>query len=157
MNEKHIIEILESVPFASLNESEHATIRSHVASCAACERAYKVAVVSSSLLVERRAEAIEPPPFFHTRVLAALRERQNEGPVWQRLWRTAGALVSSMAAAVLLLGALTFMAPEQSQTEATASSVYSIEGMMLDDAEVAQDVSDAQVLSTLYASEEDER
>lgn len=155
MNEKHIIDILESKPFASLSDTEHATIKSHLVACVACERAYKVAVVSSSLLSERVAEPVEPPAFFHTRVLAALRERQNEAPVWQRLWRTAGALVSSMAAAVVLLGALSFMAPEQS-TVGAASGAYSVEGVMLNDDE-AQEASDAQVLSTLYAVAEDER
>ncbi len=157
MKENHIIEILESRPFATLSDSDHASIKTHTATCDTCARAYKVAAVSSSLLAERAAETVEPSPFFHTKVLAALRERQNETPAWQRLWRTAGALVSSMAAAVVLLGALTFMAPEQSMAEGTVSTAYSAEGVILDDAETMQEVSDAQVLSTLYATDEDER
>ena len=81
MSEQHITHILESTRFASLSESDHSRIRAHTASCDDCARAYRVAAVSASLLENRMAETFEPSPFFHTRVLAAVREKQNEGPV----------------------------------------------------------------------------
>lgn len=156
MREQHIINILESKPFASLSDSDHSTIRAHTADCVECARAYKVALVSASLLEERIGETVEPPPFFHTRVLAAIREQQNEVPAFARLWRAAGALVSSMTATVALLAVLSFLGPgtEQLTTDASFTG-YSAEEVILDDSDAATDhISDAQVLSTLYAEED---
>jgi hypothetical protein len=157
MREEHIINILESKPFTSLSENDHSTIRAHTAGCGECARAYKVALVSASLLQERIGETVEPPPFFHTRVLAAIREQQNEVPAFARLWRAAGALVSSMTATVALLAVLSFLGPgtEQLTTEASVFTGYSAEEVILDDSEAAtEQTSDAQVLSTLYAEED---
>jgi hypothetical protein len=157
MREQHIINILESKSFASLSENDHSTIRAHTADCAECARAYKVALVSTSLLQERIGETVEPPPFFHTRVLAAIREQQNEVPAFARLWRAAGALVSSMTATVALLAVLSFLGAgtEQLTTDASVFTGYSAEELILDDSEAANDqTSDAHVLSTLYAEED---
>ena len=115
-------------------------------------------MVSASLLETRVSDAanvVEPPPFFQTRVLAAIREQRNETPVFQRLWRTAGALASSMAAAVVLLGALTFMTPDSQSVESSSFNAYAAEEVILNETEPGQDqVSDAQVLSTLYDDDE---
>ena len=160
MREQHIIEILESKSFASLSESDHSAISLHAANCVACARAYKVARVSASLLQERIGETVEPLPFFHTRVLAAIREQQHEVPVLARLWRTAGALVSSMTATVALLAVLSFLVPGAEQLTADASlfNGYSAEEVILNEGVAATDQpSDAQVLSTLYEAEGDER
>ena len=157
MKEIHIIEILERSSFASLSESDHETIKSHTTACDGCARAYRAAMVADTLLKERVLETVEPSPFFHTRVMAAWRERQSE-PAWTRLWRAAGALASSMVAAVVLLAALTFWIPAQTGLETSASNVYSAEEIILDQGEVSQEqASDAQVLTTLYDSEEDAR
>jgi anti-sigma factor RsiW len=159
MKQNHIINLLESVPFASLSESDHREIRAHAANCHACAHAYRAAVVSTSLLKEGAGEVFEPSPFFQTRVLAAIREQQSEARGLTRLWRAAGALVSSLAATVALLAVLSFMIPAtQSTAEASAFNVYSAEEVILDQTEIAQgQVSDAEVLSTLYQSDEDER
>src|SRR6266487_4123067 len=111
MKENHIIDILENSSFASLNESERAVIQTHAANCLPCARAYEATQVASSLLKARASEVVEPSPFFHTRVLASLRERQNEIPAFKRLWQVAGALVSSMTATVALLAVLSFIIP----------------------------------------------
>src|ERR671922_301207 len=117
MRDEHIINILESAPFADLSERELASVTAHCATCASCQRAYEAARVSALLLKERVAESVEPSPFFQTRVLAALRGRQtNEAWSFARLWRSAGALVSSMAAIVALLAGLTFLAPASQPT-----------------------------------------
>src|SRR5688572_2443045 len=159
MKQNHIINLLESVPFASLSENDHREIRIHAANCDACARAYKAAVVSTSLLKEGAGEVFEPSPFFQTRVLAALREQQTETRGLSRLWRAAGALVSSLTATVALLAVLSFMVPStQSTAEASLFNRYSAEDVILDESEVAQDqVSDAEVFSTLYQTDEDER
>ena len=165
MRDEHVIGILESVPFAELGESAMAAaIRAHTAHCDECRRAYEAARISASLLRERAALAAEPPPFFETRVLAALRERRaaSEGTALGRLWRNAGALVSGMAATVAALAVLTFITPlnvppPEPQGVASASDLYEAE----EEAVLAQyDPSDdeityGQVLTTIYELEDD--
>lgn len=159
MKEMHIISLLESVSFASLSESQHEQIRIHTVSCSDCAQAYRVALVSSSLLKEGAGEVFEPSPFFHTRVMASLREQEAQPKGWQRMWRAAGALVSSMTATVALFAVLSFIAPSSSSTvEATAFNGYAAEDVLLDQNEIAQEqASDAEILSTLYQAYEDER
>jgi hypothetical protein len=158
MKEKHIIDLLENRSFASLNESERAAIQAHAANCSSCARAYEATQVASSLLRARASEAVEPLPFFHTRVLAALRERQNEMPAFKRLWQTAGALVSSMTATVALLAVFSFVIPgtqTSSTAQASVSNGYSAEEVILNQNDLQDEqASDAQVLTTLYPAED---
>lgn len=162
MRDEHIIAILESAPLASLDESELARVRAHVATCEDCRRAYKAARVASLLVKERAAETFEPSPFFQTRVLAALRERQAAGDMFSlaRLWRAASALVASMAAVVALLACLTFFAPDartnaDAAQVATASNPYSAEAVILARDDPSDDnLTNAQVLATVYDTDE---
>jgi hypothetical protein len=160
MKEKHIIEILENAPLASLTESELLTVRSHAESCLACRRAYEAAQLSTLLIKERVAETIEPSPFFQTRVLAALREQQasNKVPVLSRLWKSAGALVSSMAVTTAALAALSFLAPGAGTgtTQEAALSPYSAEAVVFNQ-DQGDDLTDEQVLSAIYADEGEAR
>ena len=77
MRDNHITEMLDNKPLASLKETELAAIRSHVAGCASCERAYEAAQLSALLIKERADEAAQSSlvanPFFQTRVMAAWR------------------------------------------------------------------------------------
>ena len=163
MRDEHIISIIENAPLSDLSESELANVRAHADQCAECRRAFEAAQISTLLLRERVAETIEPSPFFQTRVLAALRERQaaNETSALRRLWNTAGALVSSMAATVAALAILTVFAPgsqptSASQEMASAYNSYSAEEVLFDQNELPADqMSYGQVLSTLYESDED--
>ena len=158
MNDNHIINRLENVPFADLQEDDHRAMRAHSADCTDCAQAYKVAMVSSALLIEGSGEVFEPSPFFQTRVMAAIREQQNEPRGFSKLWRTAGALVSTLSAGVALLAVLTFAIPSTpTATEATALNSYSAEEVILDQAETALEHTDAEILSTIYQAEEDER
>jgi hypothetical protein len=158
MKENHIIDLLENRSFASLNETERAGIQAHAAQCSSCARAFEATKIASALLRERALEAVEPSPFFHTRVIAALRERQNEVPAFKRLWQAAGALVSSMTATVALLAVLSFVVPG-TQTSATAqaseSNGYSAEEVILNQNDLQDEhATDAQVLTTLYPAED---
>jgi hypothetical protein len=158
MNDNHIINRLESVPFGDLQEDDHRAMRAHAADCTDCAHAYRVAMVSSALLKEGSGEVFEPSPFFQTRVMAAIREQQSEPRGFAKLWRTAGALVSTLSASVALLAVLSFVTPGTSTTtEATALNSYSAEEVILDQTEVALEHSDAEILSTIYQAEEDER
>ena len=161
MRDGHVIEILESGPFDSLTDAELDEVRAHAAGCDGCRLAYDAARVSSALLRERVAESFEPPPFFQTRVLAALRERQAE-QAWAlpRLWKAAGAVFASMLTTVAALGALTFLAPGELESnaaeETAAEEVYSVEESVLAQGGAAdEEMTYDQVLSVVYEPEDD--
>ncbi|HJR05869.1 MAG TPA: hypothetical protein VJ842_01130 [Pyrinomonadaceae bacterium] len=166
MSEAHIISIIENAPLSDLSESELENIRAHTGRCAECRRAFEAAQISQLLLRERAAETIEPSPFFQTRVLAALRERQAAGETsaFKRLWNATGALVSSMAATVAALVLLTVFAPTSqppsgAQEASSAYNSYSAEEVLFDQSDAtaataaAEQMSYGQVLSTLYELE----
>ena len=165
MKDEHIINLIESMPLASLSETELAAIRAHTIDCANCRRSFQAAEISSLLLKERAAEATEafaPSPFFHTRVLAIFRERQaNDYWAWTRLWKTAGALASSMVATVAALAVLTLVIPGNqiattSQDISSLSNSYSAEEVLLDQNEVTESpASDSQVLTEIYGADEE--
>jgi len=162
MKSEHIIEIIESRPLTDITEDDLAKVRSHVSECAPCRRAFEATQVSALLLKEHAAVWVEPPAFFPTRVLATLRERQAaaEQWSWSRMWRASGALASSMVASVVAFAVLTFVIPGmQNDSELTsAASAYSAEEVILNQGaeyQTEDQVSDAQVLNTLYDTEED--
>jgi anti-sigma-K factor RskA len=162
MKNEHVISILDSQPLGALNENDLGQIRAHSALCKSCRQAYEAAQVSAMLLQERAAEHFEPPPFFQTRVLATLRERQtaNETWAWSRLWRTAGGLASSMVATVAALAVLTFVLPgtqnADSQGPTAVVNAYSTEAVVFDESALPDDqISNNDVLATLYEADDD--
>jgi hypothetical protein len=163
VKDRHIVDILESAPFANLTESEMRLIRTHVGGCVVCRRAYEAAQLSAQLIRERTGKAIEPSPFFHTRVMAAWREQQaiERVPVLWRLWKSAGALVSSLAVTTAALAAFSFLVPGSgtptSQDSAVALSPYSAEAVVLDQNQSEDQITYEQVLSTIYADENEAR
>jgi anti-sigma-K factor RskA len=165
MRDEHIISLIENAPLASLSENELTAIRAHTDHCADCLQAFRATQISALLLKERAAEVFEPSPFFHTRVMATLRERQANGSwtnSWAlgRMWRAAGALASTMVATVAALAVLTFAIPVSQvatgpQQVGSLSSSYSAEDVLLNQSEpVDESLSDAQILNTLYDGEE---
>src|SRR5258705_1005978 len=166
MRDEHIISLLENMPLASLGEKDLTAIRAHAENCSACLEAFQAAQVCQVLLTARVATVndseFEPSPFFHTRVLATLRERQTANDSWAfgRLWRAAGALASSMAAAVALLAVFTFAIPDAlvgSGTQLSSLNGYSAEEVILDQASQSEEVSDTQLLSTIYDGDDEGR
>jgi hypothetical protein len=160
MRDEHIISLIENTPLAGLGEAELARVHTHTAACSECLSAFQAAQVARLLLQERAAVELEPSPFFHTRVLAKLRERQAVNETWAfvRMWRAAGALASSMVAAVVLLAVFTFVVPENSVASQQVSSLgngYSAEEVILDQTSQLEDVSDGQTLTTIYGAEEE--
>lgn len=157
----HINSLIENTPLASLSPSDLTAIRSHTNDCADCRRAFEAAQMSTLLLRERAAEIFEPSPFFQTKVLATLRERQTAGGqwAWSKVWRAAGALASSMVLTVAALAALTFIPGSQGisgSQELTSLNSYSAEEVLLDQGEALNgQVSEAQILTTLYESEDE--
>ena len=163
MSNNHIISLIESAPLATLSESDLTAIRVHTDDCLDCWRAFEAAQISMLLLKERAAETLEPSPFFHTRVLATLRERRTAGEqwAWSKVWRAAGALASSMVATVAALAVLTFVIPGSQtvsppQEMTSALNAYSAEDVLLDQGEaVNNQVSEDQILTTLYGAEDE--
>jgi anti-sigma-K factor RskA len=158
MRDEHIKKLLDEAPLASLGEAELAAVRAHAEACAECRRAFEAAQAASLMMKARAAEAFEPSPFFQTRVLAALRERRaaEEGWTLARLWKSAGLLVSSMAATVAALAVFTFVAPEQTPAQEVAGvGTYSAETVIFDDDAGDDEMTYEQVLSSLYGSDDD--
>jgi hypothetical protein len=157
MKEVHIIELLEQAPLARLSEAELNTIRAHASVCQSCSNAYEAAQLSTLLVKERAAETVEPSPFFQTRVMAAWRERQNvASPL--RMWKAAKTLVSAMAATVAALAVLTFVVPDTStELQPLAANGYSAEEVIMgQESSSPEQMSYEQVLSTLYATDDNE-
>ena len=162
MKNNHIIDLIENAPFGSISETDLQTIKAHSAECESCEKAFVAARLSFVMLKERSAATFEPSPFFQTRVLAHLRERQatKDKWAWIRIWRAAGALASSMVATVAALAVLTFFIPESPSSaelldSTTGRNVYSAEEVILNPGDSLEEASDGLVLTTLYDVAED--
>ena len=157
MRDEHIKRLLDEAPLSSLGRAELAAVRAHAEGCEECRHAVAAAQLSSLLLKARTREVFEPSPFFQTRVLAAARERRGaeEGWTFARLWRSAGLLVSSMAATTAALAVFTFVAPaaEQTTPQELAAGTYSAESVIL--GEASEEMTYDQVLTSLYGSEEE--
>jgi hypothetical protein len=157
MKDNHIIEVLEGSALTALSEDELNLVRAHASVCHSCQKAFAAAQLATLLVKERAAETIEPSPFFQTRVMAALRERQmSNSPL--RMWKAAKALVSAMAATVAALAVLTFVVPaETNEFQQVAANSYSAEEIILDsESSAPEQMSYEQVLSTLYSADEND-
>jgi anti-sigma factor RsiW len=156
---KHITEILDHTSLANLSENELTTVRTHVVECASCRKAYEAVRMSAAVLKRRAQAVIEPSPFFQTRVMAALREQQaaESVPALLRLWKSAKAVVATMAVTTAALAVFSFVAPAES-TPATeqSASVYSAYSVIMDQPADEQ-MSYEQVLSTIYEDDDDAR
>lgn len=161
MRDEHIKGVLDETALAALGAAELASLRAHAEGCEGCRRALDAAGAASLMLRARAAETFAPSPFFQTRVLAALRERREaeEGWTFSRLWRSAGLLVSSMAATTAALAVFTFVAPQEQapQQELASGGAYTVESLMLEEAAGDEQLAYEEVLSSLYGPEEGER
>ena len=159
MRDEHVKRLLDEAPLSSLGKAELAAVRAHAEVCEDCRRAVAAAQLSSLMLKARTREAFEPSPFFQTRVLAALRERRAaEEERWTlgRLWKSAGLLVSSMAATTAALAVFTFVAPAEQTTarELASGHPYTAESVIFDEAG-EEPLTYDQVLTSLYGAEDE--
>jgi hypothetical protein len=159
MKDKHIIEIIDSVALASLSQIELDEVKGHTRECASCRSAFEAAQLSALVMKQRAHVKIEPSPFFHTKVLAAVREQQQAAesvPVFVRLWKSASALVSSMALATIVLGVMTFVAPDPATAmlEQTVS-LDAAEAVIFDQGD--EQLTYEQVLSAIYDEADEAR
>jgi predicted anti-sigma-YlaC factor YlaD len=156
MKNEHIIQILEEQPLHRLSDSQRATIEAHLTNCSDCLQAYQAAVISAEILHARADEIIEPTPFFKTRVMAALRERQAEQSFsFTAMWRAARTVIASMVVGVAILLTLNFylggIPVTATHGEVSANdSIYSPEWVILENGNNSDELTDSQVLTTLY-------
>jgi anti-sigma-K factor RskA len=152
MKDKHIIEVIDSVALASLTPVELDEVKTHARDCAPCGMAFEAAQLSAVVLQQRAQVKIEPSPFFHTKVMAAWREQQavESVPAFLRLWKSASALVSTMALVTMALAVMTFVYPDQATavTEQQVVSADAAEAMIFDQGD--DQLTYEQVLSTIY-------
>lgn len=158
MKNEHILDILDEKAFADLSAAEMRAIKSHATSCAACADAFAAARVSSVLL---RAEAVEefaPPPFFQTRVMARLRERQAKmnpfAALW-KLWQASAALVLMMAAVVVGLIGLTVFAPSSVSAGAPNFDTYSTDMVIMNERVTQREPTNEQIFQMIYGTGDD--
>ena len=158
MKDKHITEILDNESIANLSEFELNEVRIHVKDCVSCRDAYEAARLSAVIIKSRAQATIEPSPFFQTRVMAALREQQavESIPAMFRLWKSARALVSSMAVTTAALAVLSFVLPGPAvAVDDQTVSVYSAESVIL--GQGSDEMSYEQVLNAIYGEEDEAR
>lgn len=160
MKSKHITKILDDTKFADLSAAQRAEINAHAAECNGCRRAFQTAQIASVLLKSRAVETFVPSPFFETRVLAALREKQiisNPVAAFWRWWQASSAVVFLMLFSVGVLLALTFLAPQKSldfQESATILGEFPAERVIFRD-ELRGEITNGQALQIIY--EQDSR
>ena len=158
MKDKHIIEMIDNVTLATLSKLELDEVRGHARECDSCAAAFEAAQLSALVIKERAHVKIEPSPFFHTKVLAAVREQQalESVPAFLRLWSSARALVSSMAVATIALAALTFILPEPATAlQEQTASVDAVESVIFDQGD--DQLSYEQVLAAIYEEDDEAR
>ena len=155
MKDKHITEILDNASIANLSEFELNEVQIHVKDCESCRDAYEAARLSALMIKSRTQVTIEPSPFFQTRVMAALREQQavDSVPAMFRLWKSARALVSSMAVTTAALAVLSFVLPGPAVADDQTVSAYSVESVIMEQG--SDELSYEQVLSAIYAEEDE--
>lgn len=158
MKEKHITELIDTVSVASLSKIELDEVRAHARECDSCDAAFEAAQLSALVIKERAHVKIEPSPFFHTKVLAAVREQRalESEPAFVRLWNSARALVASMGVATVALAVLTFVVPDPATAlQEQTASVDTAESVIFDQGD--DQLSYEQVLAAIYEEEDEAR
>ncbi|HEY8559074.1 MAG TPA: zf-HC2 domain-containing protein [Pyrinomonadaceae bacterium] len=155
MKDRHILEILDGQGYGELAAGELATVQAHAAVCPDCRRAFDAARISGALLAARAASsAPEPSAFFQSKVLQAIREKQNlRKPIaaFRRWWQASYPLVCSMLFIVVTLALLTALAPKPQNTQAAASTynLYSTDSIILDQTQ-PRSITTEQALDVIY-------
>lgn len=148
--------LLDGGAVTRLGRGEISEIEAHARDCDRCRRAYEAALMSAAMLKARSAEAVEPQPFFQTRVMAAVREGRSDPPALVRLWRSAGALFAAMLMVVVMLSTLSLFAGydgEDTVESAMAQSESFFEPSVFEDEPADAQMSFTQVLDIVFEPE----
>ena len=157
MNEQHIIEILDTRPFGEFSGEELSQMRAHSAECGECRNVFQAAQGSAAMLKFEAEQALQPSPFFHTRVMTALREQQEKRgglkPVWdlRRLWQASKSLVSLLVVMVAALFFAGVLAPgAQGSTEPAALTADTTEAVIFEQDNTLKDITSEQIFQEIY-------
>ncbi|HEX9960002.1 MAG TPA: hypothetical protein VGB00_03665 [Pyrinomonadaceae bacterium] len=159
MKNEHILDILDEKAFGDFDEAERSFIKAHAAQCADCFQAFEAARISSVLMKTRAAASFEPSPFFQTRVLANLREKQakiNPFAAIGRLWKASASLVVMMMTMVVALIALTILAPKfnvVSGAQVSSFDNYSTDMVIMNERLPGREPTNEQVFQIIYSSD----
>lgn len=159
MKDRHILEILDEKRFDALKGDELKIVQAHCAACAVCRQAFEAARISSALLsAKAEIPAVEPSAFFQTKVLAAIREKQNiRKPIaaFWRWWQASYPLVCSMLFVVITLGILTMLAPKSNTEQAVSTyNLYSTDAVILNQ-NAPRSITTEQALEVIYTERRD--
>jgi hypothetical protein len=160
MKDRHILEILDQANYAELTAGELALIEAHGAACADCRRATEAARVSAVLLnIRAEMPAIEPSAFFQSKVLNALREKQNlrSKPLeaFRRWWQASYTLVGSMLFFIITLALLTVLAPKPDSAQAASNGyLYTTDAVILNQ-NPPRNITTEQALEVIYNERRD--
>ncbi len=160
MNSGHIIELLDARGYRRLSDADRERVEVHSAICADCSDALRAVRFSESMLAARSEVAVAaPPPFFETRVLAALKDRMAErSPFWsfRRWWQASYGMVGAMLLMTTFFGVLSLIAPtSEPQPEVTNYSLYSAEGDVINQRSV-RDMTREQMLEVIYTDRKEQ-
>lgn len=160
MKDRHVINVIEEGRFADLGEAQLSLIGTHAQDCDECRNAFAAARISNELLrVRAEMESPTPSPFFQTKVMAALRERQAiRKPIaaFRRWWQAAYPMVGSMLILAVILAALTIVAPRHDATQAGSTpsyNLYTTDEMMLN--QRPRNLTTEQALEVIYTERRD--
>lgn len=159
MKHEHILGILDEKAFGDLDEAETSFIKAHAAGCASCFQAFEAARISAVLLKTHSAEVFEPSPFFQTRVMANLREKQvkiNPFAALGRLWKASASLVVMLTTMVVALVALTIFAPQFNQVSSAPVSSFELEStdmVIMNERLPGREPTNEQVFQIIYGAE----
>jgi predicted anti-sigma-YlaC factor YlaD len=152
----HIKALLDGAPFSELSRHDLKIIEDHVESCEECRDAHTASRLSQLMLNQRVSEEIEPTPFFHTRVMAAIREKEKKQTnIFALLWRSAGPVFSALLVIVAVLAGLSFYPADSNELADvnTAMEIYTTDAVFSAPAIADNDMPYDQVLTVLYESE----
>lgn len=159
MRNEHILDILDEKAFGELDENEKRSIKDHTVRCRSCLQAYKAAQMSSVLLKTNVAQVFEPSPFFQTRVMANLREKQasiNPFLAFGKMWKASRSLLAMMTTIVAVLIALTIFTSKFNKVSSASVSAYdsySPDVVILNERVSAKEPTNEQIFQIIYESD----
>lgn len=159
MMDRHILEILDETGFAGLKGDQLATVQAHCAGCGDCRQAFEAARISAVLLNARSEVApVAPSAFFQSKVLNAIREKQQlRRPIaaFRRWWQASYALVCSMMFFVITLALLTMLAPKPESAQAASNGyLYTTDAVILNQ-NPPRNITTEQALEVIYNERRD--
>jgi hypothetical protein len=150
---EHIIENLDSRPFAEFGAGELAQMREHGAGCGTCETAFQSARRNAAILKFEAAHTIDPSPFFQTKVLAAMKEKRSYRPVvdFWKMWQASGALVSVMLVMVAVLFFAGIAAPDAvGGNTGPVATADTAEAVIFEQDKTLSDITSEQIFQEIY-------